>query len=123
MFCLLFIVGNFLCEGAKLSEKKDFILDFTKIDEGGVQPFLAHQGEIIKAIMGVMFTGSPFSLSVRGTPKQIDRFAQTIAAEKGYATAFNKHGLNNRATYRSKYKLESAIRKFERDTGIVWPIK
>ena len=50
MFCLLFIVRNFLCEGAKLSEKKDFILDFTKIDEGGVQPFLAHQGEIIKAI-------------------------------------------------------------------------
>ena len=107
----------------KLSDQKEFFLDFTRIDEGGVAPFLAHQGEIIKTVLGVMFTGSPFSLSVRGTKKQLDRFAKAIAAEKRYATAYNKYGLNNPSTYRSKYKLDSAIKKFERDTGIVWPIK
>ena len=112
-----------ICGVYEVSDQKEFIIDFTRIQEGGVAPFLAHQGEIIKTVLSVMFTGSPFSLQVRGTPKQVDRFAQAIAAEKGYAAAFNKYGLNNPATYRSKYKLDSAVRKFERDTGMVWPIK
>lgn len=106
-----------------MSNEKEIVLDFTKIDEGGPIPFLSQQGEIIKTVLSVMFTGSPLPLSVRGTRKQVDRFAQAIAAEKGYAAAFNKYGLNSPATYRSKYKLDSAVKKFERDTGIVWPIK
>jgi len=107
----------------QVSDQKEIVLDFTLIEEGGPAPFLSQQGEIIKTVLSVMFTGSPLPLQVRGTPKQVDRFAKAIAAEKGYAAAFNKYGLNSPATYRSKYRLDSAIKKFERDTGIVWPIR
>ncbi len=81
------------------------------------------QGAQLERVLNVLFTGSPFPVKVRGTGKQLDRFAQALAAEKSYALAFNKYGLNNPATYKSRYRLDSAVSKFERDTGLVWPIK
>ena len=80
----------------QVSNQKEIVLDFTLIEEGGPAPFI-QQGEIIKTVLSVMFTGSPLPLQVRGTPKQVDRFAKAIAAEKGYAAAFNKYGLNSPA--------------------------
>ncbi len=107
-----------------MSDNNKIFIDLTgRLEEGRMVPFLAQQGASIKATLSHMFTGVPFPLEIRGTRKQIDRFAQAIAAEKAYAFAFNKYGLNNPAIYRSKYKLDSAVKKFERDTGIVWPIK
>ena len=37
--------------------------------------------------------------------------------------AYNKYGLNNPATYRSRYRLDGAVKSFERDTGLIWPFK
>ena len=37
--------------------------------------------------------------------------------------AVEKFGLNDPRTYASKTKLKSAVRNFERETGMKWPIK
>jgi hypothetical protein len=37
--------------------------------------------------------------------------------------AVEKYGLNNPRTYASKSKLNTAVRNFERETGMKWPIK
>jgi hypothetical protein len=104
-----------------LSKLEEIVLDFTKLDEAPM--FLMQQGAQLERVLNVLFTGSPFPVKVRGTGKQLDRFAQALAAEKTYAAAFNKYGLDNPATYRSKYRLGSAVNKFERDTGLVWPVR
>mgnify|MGYP001181153220 CR=1 FL=1 len=102
-----------------MSEVEPIVFDFTRIDEG----FMTIEATKLKLLMNALFTGSYFPVQVRGNPMQIDRFTRALAAEKDYVAAFNNYGLNNPATYRSRYKLDSAVRKFERDTGLVWPIK
>lgn len=103
-----------------MSDPKPIIIDFTILQEG---EFLTSQSVNIKLLMNALFTGSFFPVQVKGSPMQVDRFTRALAAEKNYVSAFNNYGLNNPATYRSKYRLDSAVKRFERDTGLIWPIK
>ena len=75
----------------------------------------------IRMLMNIVMTGTYFPATIKGTPTQVDRFTRALAAEKNYVTAYNKYGLNNPATYRSRYRLDGAVKKFEKDTGLVWP--
>ena len=34
-----------------------------------------------------------------------------------------QYGLGDRKTYESRYKLDSAVKNFERETGLKWPMK
>ena len=77
----------------------------------------------IQRLMNIVMTGTYYPATIRGSRTQIDRFSRAMAAEKDYVIAYNKYGLNNPRTYRNRYKLDSAVRKFEKDTGIVWPFK
>ena len=105
----------------KLTEQEEIVLDFTKISEAPM--FLMQQGAQLERVLNVLFTGSPFPVKVKGTPKQLDRFSNALSAEKAFVVAFNKPGFNNPATYKSRYRLDSAVKKFERDTGLAWPVK
>ena len=77
----------------------------------------------IKSIMNYMFGGPKVPITVKGTKSQIKDFSRVLGREKRYLQDYKKFGLDNPQTYRSKYKLKSAISKFERSTGITWPFK
>jgi len=80
-------------------------------------------GGAIKMILKGMFGGDiiPPNVIVRGTKSEIQSFANALQKEKRYIEAYNKYGLNDPRTYRSKSVLKGAVSKFERATGIKWP--
>ena len=43
--------------------------------------------------------------------------------ERRYMNAYKNHGLGDKRTYDSKYKLDAAVKKFEQTTGLKWPFK
>lgn len=102
-------------------KKEEIVIDLSGIHEG---LNLIQKSAEIRRLMNMIMTGTAFpSAKIIATPHQFDRFANTIGAERDYIVAYNKYGLNNPATYRNKYRLDSAVRKFERDTGLAWPFK
>ena len=84
---------------------------------------LASRGFTIKSIMGAMFGGYSIPLEVRGNPAQIATFATALGKEKAFMEAFSKYGLDDPKTYKSKAKLDNAVRQFEAITKIKWPFK
>lgn len=60
---------------------------------------------------------------VSGKPSQIDALAAGAAAEKTFLTNMNNYGSSDPRTIQSKYELDRAIRKFENETNISWPIR
>ena len=80
-------------------------------------------GAQIEYMLSTMFKGGLPSGFVRGTQSQIDSFIDTMRGEKNYISSYVKYGLNDPKTFSSKYALDSAIRNFERSTGIKWPVK
>jgi hypothetical protein len=104
--------------------EEDLILDFTKLDEG-----LAEQGAKLKgALMQLLglsdyFRFFPAPSSIRGTRSQVSSFQTAAKSEKKYLDAVKRHGLNDPKTFSSKSRLNNAIRNFERETGMKWPLK
>jgi hypothetical protein len=99
---------------------EEIIIDLSLMNES----FMTQFSTKIRFILRALMTGSYFPrVRVKGSPLQLDRFSRALAAEKNYVTAFNQYGLNNPATYKSRYRLNSAVSKFERDTGLIWPFK
>lgn len=60
-------------------------------------------------------------LSVKGNQAQIDAFMNTLKKEKSFISSWEKYGLEDPKTYRSKSALQAAISSFERATGVSWP--
>ena len=100
-------------------QREEIVIDLSALNES----FLTAMGARIKMLLNAMFMGSCIPVKIRGTKTQFDRFAKALGAEKKYISSFNQYGLNNPATYKSKYKLDSAITRFEKDTGLIWPFK
>lgn len=89
------------------------------------ESFFEMFGTAVKLILRRMFGQDVFlpPLTITGNPTQVDSFARALAGEKKYFDSYVKNGLNDPRTYKSKYELEAAVNKFERDTGIKWPFK
>lgn len=95
------------------------------------ESFLGQFGSAIKMLLGAMFgsSGSTYGPSLRtrakisGTPSQVAAFGDAISKEKKYMESFLKYGLNDPRSFNSRYQLENAIKSFEKETGIKWPIK
>lgn len=102
-----------------MSKENEIIIDLTALNEASMIQLSAQ----FERLMNVLMTGTYYPVKVKGNSTQIDRFIRAISAEKDYAVAYNKYGLNNPATYRSRYRLDGAVKSFERDTGLVWPFK
>ena len=77
----------------------------------------------VKGILQQMFGAPRVPVTVRGTHSQIKSFANTLQKEKRYIENYNKYGLNNPRTYKSKAQLQNSVSKFERATGLKWPFK
>lgn len=82
-----------------------------------------HFGGAVKSILGMMFGGSSVPVNIRGSSSQVKSFTKALGGEKKYIQTAAKYGLDNPRTYKSKYTLQSAIKKFERATGLKWPVK
>lgn len=89
-------------------------------------PFLVSFGANVKKMLYDMFSesGDTFhSFFVTGKKPDVTAFATALASEKRYMDSYLKHGLTDPRVLSNKYSLERAIEKFERETGIKWPLK
>lgn len=102
-----------------MKKQEKIIIDFTQVNES----FLIMMGAQLRLVLNALFTGEFFPVSVRGTRAQVDSFTSALASEKRYLSSFAQHGLNNPKTLKDKFKLNRAVKSFERDTGLVWPFK
>ena len=96
---------------------KEIVIDLSLLKEGTMTQLSA----TIERLLNVLLTGSYFPVRVKGTPIEMIDSTSALAAEKKYITSFNQYGLNN-PNLQSRYQLDRAIKKFQRDTGLVWPI-
>ena len=91
------------------------------------ESFLTMFGSAVESLLAQMIGGSvidtPSSAVIRGTPSQVAAFGDTLSKEKKYMQVFQKHGLNNPQSFRSRHELERSVANFERETGIKWPFK
>jgi hypothetical protein len=85
------------------------------------ESWLGMFGWWVKAILNRMFGGPNLPITIKGTKTQVSSFVNVLSKEKKYMESFTKHGLDNPQTYKWRHNLNSAISKFERDTGIKWP--
>lgn len=100
------------------------VIDLTAAQNGELnESWLSMFGGGIKMILQRMFGGEKIPLIVRGNKRQVKDFTRTLAGEKRYYKDYVKYGLDDPRTYRSKYALQGAVKKFERSTGIDWPFK
>tara|TARA_Y100000593_G_C4156498_1_gene259776 strand:- start:110 stop:421 length:312 start_codon:yes stop_codon:yes gene_type:complete len=76
--------------------------------------------QFLKHVMGQTMFDLP---KIKGTPLQINSFANTISKEKKYVEAIKEYGLDDKKTYAQKSKLEKAAKDFFKKTGIKWPFK
>ena len=87
------------------------------------ESFLAMFGGWIEQILGSMFGGRSLPLAVKGSRRDVESFAKTIAGEKSYLETARKYGLDHPTTYKNRAKLQNSIKGFERETGLKWPFK
>ena len=100
------------------------IIDLNAAANGEMnESFLEMFGGAIEMLLGKMFGYNSNPVILRGTNKQIKNFAGVLNGEKKYMDAYEKYGLSDPKTYSSKHSLDKAIAKFEKSTGIKYPIK
>jgi hypothetical protein len=63
------------------------------------------------------------NVRITGQRSDLTRFSDVISKEKRYMDAYLKHGLNDTRVLNNRYNLERAVRSFESETGIKWPLK
>lgn len=76
----------------------------------------------IEYLLSKMFKGRRIPVRVRGNKIEIERFTDALVNEKRYMDFIKKYGLDDPMTYNQKAKLNLAIKRFEREAGINWPI-
>lgn len=87
---------------------------------------LVSLGAQIKQMLYAMFAGPGDSIKnflVKGNKSDLALFGSALFAEKNYMESYLKYGLNDPNVLNNRYRLEIAVRNFERDTGIKWPFK
>lgn len=81
-------------------------------------------GVYVKRLLSAIFRGKTYGLGIKitGTKSELKAFVEAIEAEKNYIYLARRYGLDDLRTYKFKYKLETAIDRFERKTGLRWPL-
>ena len=101
------------------------VIDLNAMKDGTLNEAgpLGMLGSWVKSILSATFSGANLPVTVQGNPTEIKSFAGALQGEKRYIEAYNKFGLDNPQTWKSKAQLQNAVAKFERATGIMWPFK
>ena len=77
----------------------------------------------IQYLLSKMFKGRRIPVRVRGNKLEVERFTDALVNEKRYMDYIKKYGLDNPMTYQQKSRLDVAIKRFEREAKINWPIR
>lgn len=77
----------------------------------------------IQYLLSKMYKGRRIPVRVRGNRIEVERFTDALVNEKRYMDYIKKYGLDDPMTYKQKAKLDVAIKRFEREARINWPIR
>ena len=87
------------------------------------EDYLGQFGAAVGMLLKTITQGYEVPVSVRGRGADVKKFVRALDGERRYMSDFNRHGLGHQSTYSSKYKLDKAVKDFERSTGLKWPFK
>jgi hypothetical protein len=105
------------------SELKELIFDLGAARKGELNENILHVfAAWIQYLLSKMFKGRKVPVKVRGNRIEISAFTDALVNEKRYMNYIKKYGLDDPMTYKQKGKLDLAIRGFEREAKINWPI-
>lgn len=100
------------------------IIDLEKAKKEQLNESFLHMfGAQVEFMLRRMFGHHIMPIEVRGQKSDIGALAKVLSKEKRYMDSFLKHGLASPRVTNSKYALEQAVRNFELETGIKWPVK
>ena len=102
------------------------VIDFSEMtnEDGQInEGWLLTFGLALRWLMPALFRGGSIPVTVKGNETQVKNFANVLSKEKRYMQSWKSNGLDSPITYKNKSKLNSAIAKFERSTGLKWPFK
>tara|TARA_Y100001963_G_scaffold128054_1_gene181998 strand:- start:233 stop:577 length:345 start_codon:yes stop_codon:yes gene_type:complete len=104
----------------------EIVIDFQEMKSGTLnESYFSSFGSMIKLMLDNVFGTSFSSMNVKlkGTKRETDAFLHTLGKEKKYIQSARDFGLDNPRTYKSKAKLDSSVKGFEKATGLKWPFK
>ena len=106
--------------------EEKIIIDLNEVKLLKESAALIRFGAKVKRMLYYMFAPSGESFAkfyLKGNAGDVQTFAAVLASEKSYMDAFLNNGLNDPGVLRSRYALEKAVKKFEQQTGVKWPLK
>ncbi len=103
---------------------KDMVFDLGAARKGELNENILHVfAAWIEYLLSKMYKGRRIPVKVRGNRIEVQRFTDALVNEKRYMDYIKKYGLDDPLTYKQKSKLNVAIKRFEREAKINWPIK
>jgi len=88
------------------------------------ETFLSAFGNAVKMMLSWTFGSNVFfPKQVKGTQREVESFKRALQGERDYMKTYARLGLNNPRTYDNKYKLDVAVKDFEKTTKLKWPFK
>jgi len=94
-----------------------------KLNESSVIKMAAQLKYLLYHLMGPIDYNMGRNVRVTGSKSDLKAFQNAISKEKKYMDAYLKHGLNDPRVLNNRMKLDKAVYKFEKETGIKWPLK
>jgi hypothetical protein len=103
---------------------EELVFDLGSARKGDLNENILHVfAAWIQYLLSKMYKGRRIPVRVRGNKIEVERFSDALVNEKRYMNYIKKYGLDNPMTYSQKSKLDVAIKRFEREAGIAWPIR
>ena len=100
------------------------VIDFEELRSKKVdEMFLSEMGGWFKLALNWMFGGAAAPIAFRGTERELKSLSSALGGEKNFIETAKRFGLDHPTTYKSKSKLDIAIKGFEKETGLQWPFK
>lgn len=101
----------------------EIVVDLTRSQDQLNESFLRMFGSAIELLIKRIFGLNNLGFKFKGSKSDLNSFANVLARETSYIKSLKKHGLDAPASFRTRSALDSAIKKFESDTGLTWPLK
>ena len=103
---------------------KEIVFDLGAARKGQLDENILHVfAAWLEHLLSKMYKGRRIPVKVRGNRIEVTRFTDALVNEKRYMDYIKKYGLDDPMTYKQKSKLNVAIKRFEREAKINWPIK
>ena len=103
---------------------KDMVFDLGAARKGELNENILHVfAAWIEYLLSKMYKGRRIPVKVRGNRIEVQRFTDALVNEKRYMDYIKKYGLDDPMTYKQKATLDVAIKRFEKEAKINWPIR